>query len=86
MAGLDRILDHGSRQQKDREQGQSQLFGGSEGPLDRHHDVAALGPVRAWTETEALAFEKEALGLYITGHPLQRYAEALAASRPACGI
>ena len=34
---------------------------------------------RPWTETEALAFEKEALGLYMSGHPLQRYAEALAA-------
>jgi DNA polymerase-3 subunit alpha len=78
MAGLDRILDHGSRQQKDREQGQSQLFGGGDGPLDRAHDVAALAPARPWTESEALAFEKEALGLYITGHPLQRYAEALA--------
>ena len=28
LAGLDRILDHGSRHQKDRDQGQSQLFGG----------------------------------------------------------
>jgi DNA polymerase-3 subunit alpha len=34
--------------------------------------------VAAWSETEALSAEKEALGLYITGHPLQRYAEAIA--------
>ena len=46
-------------------------------PLD--DDVGAAGRARPWTETEALAFEKEALGLYMSGHPLQRYAEALAA-------
>src|SRR6185503_17970335 len=41
-------------------------------------DETALAAVRPWTETEALAAEKEALGLYMSGHPLQRYAEALA--------
>ena len=41
-------------------------------------DDAGLPVVAPWTETEALAFEKEALGLYMSGHPLQRYAEALA--------
>ena len=79
IAGLDRILDHGGRHQKDLEQGQSQLFGGGDEP-ERPDDLAALPAVRPWTETEALAFEKEALGLYITGHPLQRYAEALQAA------
>ncbi len=41
--------------------------------------------VTAWTETEALAFEKEALGLYMSGHPLQRYADALAVAGGASG-
>jgi DNA polymerase-3 subunit alpha len=77
VAGLDRILDHGGRHQKDLEQGQSQLFGAGDEPGERPDDLAALPSVRPWTETEALAFEKEALGLYMTGHPLQRYAEAL---------
>jgi DNA polymerase-3 subunit alpha len=76
-AGIDRVLDHGSRHQKDRSQGQELLFGGGESghPPD---DEASMPPVRPWTETEALAGEKEALGLYMSGHPLQRYAEALA--------
>jgi len=78
MAGLDRILDHGSRHQKDRDQGQERLFGGDDGAAETVDDGSALPPARPWTETEALGFEKEALGLYITGHPLQRYAEALA--------
>ena len=86
LAGLDRILDHGSRHQQDRDQGQSLLFGGDadEPAAARRRRRAARR--RPWTETEALAFEKEALGLYMSGHPLQRYAEALAvARRPAPG-
>jgi DNA polymerase-3 subunit alpha len=76
VAGLDRVLDHGSRHQKDKSQGQELLFGGG----DEGHasdDDAAMPAVRPWSETEALAGEKESLGLYMSGHPLQRYAGAL---------
>jgi DNA polymerase-3 subunit alpha len=78
LASLDRILDHGSRHQRDQDQGQSLLFGGDEDAGARASDDSALPPVAPWTESEALACEKEALGLYMSGHPLQRYAEALA--------
>jgi DNA polymerase-3 subunit alpha len=80
LAALDRILDHGSRHQKDRDQGQSRLFGGDPAGADRLDDGAALPVVAPWTETEALTAEKEALGLYMSGHPLQRYAAAIAAA------
>jgi DNA polymerase-3 subunit alpha len=76
VAGLDRVLDHGSRHQKDKSQGQELLFGGGDVGHARDDD-AALPAVRPWSETEALAGEKEALGLYMSGHPLQRYASAL---------
>jgi DNA polymerase-3 subunit alpha len=79
VAGLDRIIDHGSRHQKDRDQGQNRLFGGDDEPATAT-DEASLPFVQPWTETEALAAEKEALGLYMSGHPLQRYAEAIAAA------
>jgi DNA polymerase-3 subunit alpha len=80
VAGLDRIIDHGGRHQRDRDQGQTQLFGDdhhASAPLD---DAAGLPDAPAWSEAEALGFEKEALGLYITGHPLQRFADVLAAA------
>jgi DNA polymerase-3 subunit alpha len=79
LAGLDRILDHGARRQRDRDQGQERLFGG-EGSADPVDDASALPVVRAWTETEALACEKEALGLYMSGHPLRRYSGVLQAA------
>jgi DNA polymerase-3 subunit alpha len=79
VAGLDRILDHGSRFQKDRDQGQSGLFA-DDGPSGGGAgDASALPEVRAWTETEGLNGEKEALGLYMSGHPVRRYADVLRA-------
>jgi DNA polymerase-3 subunit alpha len=74
---LDRILDHGGRHQRDRDQGQSGLFGDDE-QAGASADTRALPNVAPWSEPEALAFEKEALGLYLSGHPLQRYAVPLA--------
>jgi DNA polymerase III subunit alpha len=76
VASLDRLLDHGARHQRDRDQGQSGLFASPDNA--QTEDVAALPETRPWTETEALTFEKEALGLYMSGHPLQRYALVLA--------
>jgi DNA polymerase-3 subunit alpha len=76
VAGVDRLLDHGARHQRDRDQGQTDLFGGEEPAAAQ--DDRALPAAAPWTETAALAFEKEALGLYLSGHPLQRYAAALA--------
>ena len=32
-----------------------------------------LSAATPWTETERLAFEKETLGLYLSGHPMDRY-------------
>jgi DNA polymerase-3 subunit alpha len=71
FAAVDRAIEHGGRQQRDREKGQHQLFGGGE------HEAGALMPLPdapAWTEAQQLAFEKEALGLYMSGHPLERFA------------
>ena len=39
--------------------------------------VASLPEATPWTEPEQLAFEKETLGLYWSGHPVDRYAAAL---------
>ncbi|HEY6358607.1 MAG TPA: OB-fold nucleic acid binding domain-containing protein, partial [Vicinamibacterales bacterium] len=80
LASVDRVLDHGSRHHRERDQGQSQLFGGEERARDAPDEAALLTPARPWTETEALTLEKEALGLYMSGHPLQRYASVIAAA------
>ncbi|HXW04888.1 MAG TPA: DNA polymerase III subunit alpha [Vicinamibacterales bacterium] len=78
FAAVDRAIEHGGRRQRDRDQGQHQLFGSEtsdEGPAD----AFPLPDAPPWTEAQQLAFEKEALGLYMTGHPLERYAGDLKA-------
>jgi DNA polymerase III subunit alpha len=76
FAAADKALEHGGRHQRDRDKGQTQLFGsgGDDGPSAGD---AALPPAPAWTEAQQLAGEKEALGLYMSGHPLDRFAEEL---------
>jgi DNA polymerase-3 subunit alpha len=75
FAAVDKALEHGGRHQRDRDKGQSQLFGGV-GDEPSAGD-AALPAAPAWTETQQLAGEKEALGLYMSGHPLDRFTEEL---------
>jgi DNA polymerase-3 subunit alpha len=41
--------------------------------------AAPLPDAAPWTETEQLSFEKETLGLYFSGHPMDRYASELKA-------
>jgi DNA polymerase-3 subunit alpha len=73
--------------QAEREAGQGSLFGGGEDGEDGEDgkigvsglsDVSALSAfsdVPPWTEAERLAKEKEVLGFFISGHPLERYRE-----------
>src|SRR5690606_31209904 len=81
-AGIDRALEQGNRVQKDRDRGQSQLFGfveddGAGVPME-------LPDAEPWPEATLLAYEKEALGLYLSGHPLAAHASDLkeAGARP----
>jgi DNA polymerase-3 subunit alpha len=68
LGNMARVLEWGQRQQEDRQQGQISLFGGATAPT-----AAAVLPLQAvpeWSESERLAAEKEALGFYISSHPL----------------
>jgi DNA polymerase-3 subunit alpha len=78
VAAADGAQEYGNRFQRDREEGQGGLFGLDETAAAPSGDVA-LPPAPAWTDAQQLAAEKEALGLYLSGHPIDRYAEALRA-------
>ena len=75
FAAVDKAIENGGRHQRDREKGQSQLFGGSED--GGASAVATLPDAPPWTEIQQLAGEKEALGLYMSGHPLDRFSDEL---------
>jgi DNA polymerase-3 subunit alpha len=76
FAAVDRAIEHGGRHQRDRDKGQSQLFGGS-GDDEAQAGAIALPDAPPWTEIQQLAGEKEALGLYMSGHPLDRFGDEL---------
>jgi DNA polymerase-3 subunit alpha len=78
FAAVDRAIEHGSRHQRNREQGQDSLFGGAAEGLEPGLAIP-LPEVAPWTEAQQLAGEKEALGLYMSGHPLERFSEELKA-------
>ena len=79
FAGIDAALAAGSSAQADRQSGQASLFGAGAAAAEaaprypHPGDVAGDVPVEEWPERVRLAAEKEALGFYITGHPLQGY-------------
>jgi DNA polymerase-3 subunit alpha len=75
FAAVDKAIDHGGRHQRDRDKGQSQLFGGFDD--DGAPETVRLPDAPPWIEAQQLAFEKEALGLYMSGHPLERFSEEL---------
>ena len=80
LAGLDAAVEYGNRHQRDREKGQTQLFGGDDSH-DGEQAGGALPAAAPWSEAQQLAYEKEALGLYLSGHPVDRFAADL----KACG-
>ena len=79
FAAIDAACEHAARVQRDKNDGQAQLFGGfgDDAGEDAATGGAALPEAVPWTETEQLAFEKETLGLYWSGHPIDRHAADL---------
>jgi len=79
MAALDRAIEYGAKAQRDKLSGQTDLFAGLLGADDSLTDEPLLPEVKPWTRKEYLAFEKEALGFYASGHPLEDYADSIRA-------
>jgi DNA polymerase III subunit alpha len=74
MAVLDKAIEYGARAQRDKLSGQTGLFGDV---MTAAVEEPALPSVPQWSKKESLALEKEALGFYASGHPLEDYADAI---------
>jgi DNA polymerase-3 subunit alpha len=73
-AVLDSALQEASLKQDERESGQGSLFGGGGDDSSAKAVVVPVLPnVPAWTDSERLTREKEILGFYISGHPLEPF-------------
>jgi DNA polymerase-3 subunit alpha len=81
MGLLTEALQLAERRSRDAAVGQNDLFGAGARPRPGagEADVAARErEVAEWSEEQRLAGEKETLGLYLTGHPIERYRGELA--------
>ncbi len=75
MAALESALEYGQRIQRERNDPQMGLFDiGAQPPSI---NLPALPEIGEWDEKQYLAFEKESLGFYLSGHPLTRHEAVL---------
>jgi DNA polymerase-3 subunit alpha len=74
-AALESALEYGQRVQKERNDPQMGLFDLADNQPSINAPV--LPEIGEWDGKQFLAFEKEALGFYLSGHPLTRYEEVL---------
>jgi DNA polymerase-3 subunit alpha len=75
MAVLDKAIDRAAKTQRDAESGQHGLFGVFQQEDTQNND--RLPDTPDWDEHTRLAAEKEILGFFITGHPLEKYRDKL---------
>jgi DNA polymerase III subunit alpha len=76
MAGLEQAVAEAQLRQADRETGQGSLFdlGAEAAPV---REAPRLPDVPRWPEADRLAREKEILGFFISGHPLEKFRDEL---------
>jgi DNA polymerase-3 subunit alpha len=77
MAAVDKAMERAQKAQKDAAQGQSGLFGLFNEAPSPGRSVDDLPRAADWEEGERLANEKEVLGFFVSGHPLDKYADKL---------
>lgn len=76
-AALEDVLRYGQQTRDERNRGQESLFGGNSADLAPPARLA-LPQVDPWSESETQMLEKEALGFFLTTHPLEPYRLELA--------
>ena len=78
MAGLDKAIERAQKSQRDAASGQHGLFGiFDDGPVANNASEDALPSAPEWDEYTRLANEKEVLGFFVSGHPLDKYKDKL---------
>ncbi|MGA1876169.1 MAG: DNA polymerase III subunit alpha [bacterium] len=73
MAALDEAVEFGQMTQRVKNSRQISLFDYHEEQKLGHGQPNSLPEMNEWHEKQLLQYEKEVMGLFITGHPLKRY-------------
>lgn len=85
LAGFEKVMDSVSSERKSRLEGQLDLFGSG---LAAPAAGVSLPDIPEFAEKERMAMEKEATGMYLSGHPMAGYAQQVrrAGARPLAAI
>ncbi len=75
MKELQACMERGQGKQRDRQLGQSSMFDSLE--LNVEDDKQSEDATEEWSNTDRLRLEKESIGFYITGHPLDEFTHEL---------
>jgi len=74
FARLEQVVASASSAQRDKASGQSSLFDAMDfAPTPVSKDTPVINALEEWSKDDRLAHEKELLGFYVTGHPLDKY-------------
>jgi DNA polymerase-3 subunit alpha len=76
-AVIETALKYGQTIQENKARNQVDLFGASSANGQDTSMVPSLPQAEEWSEAQLLEKEKEVLGMYLSGHPLLKYAEDL---------
>ncbi len=77
MGVTDNAMDNAQKAQRDAAMGQHGLFGVFQEEDNNQSNEKPLPNTPDWDEHTRLGYEKEILGFFITGHPLEKYQEKL---------
>jgi DNA polymerase III, alpha subunit len=74
FAMIDDAIEHGSKMQKLKEESHFEIFSTKEvKKLIPSVNNDAISSLPEWPQTKLLLYEKEMLGVYLTGHPIEKY-------------
>jgi len=79
LAQMPTAMQAAEQNQRDREAGQVDMFGNAIGSASNSETVAAeLPDIPEWPDDTRLRGERETLGIYLSGHPMDRWRDDLA--------
>jgi DNA polymerase-3 subunit alpha len=70
LSGVERLIKYGNDYQNTQSSSQSSLFGGS---VASYIPEPAMPEAEEWPLIEKLKYEKDVIGIYLTGHPLDNF-------------
>jgi DNA polymerase-3 subunit alpha len=70
LTGIERLIKYGNDYQNTKNSSQSSLFGGE---VASYIPEPAMPDAEEWPLIERLKYEKDVIGIYLTGHPLDNY-------------